>query len=45
MLLAAKRAKTRLFVLTDGIMYREFCKSPQGKAAEILGVQIIRERI
>jgi len=44
LLLAAKKAKIRLFVLTNGIAFREFCRSPQGKAAELLGIRILLER-
>lgn len=45
LLAAMKKAKTRLFILTDKTVYAEFRKSPQGKAAECLRVKIIRERI
>lgn len=45
LLAARKNSKTRLFVPTDETMYLEFRKSPQAKAAECLGVKIIRGRI
>lgn len=45
LLAALEKSKTRLFILTNKTMYTEFRKSPQGKAAERLGVKIIRERI
>lgn len=46
LLLAAKKnATTRLFVLTNTEVCAQFRESPWGKAAEVLGVQIRRERI
>jgi len=45
LLAAKKKAKTRLFVLANKEVYAEFCESPWGKAAEILGIRILRERV
>jgi hypothetical protein len=44
-LAAMKKSKIRLLVLTDKTMYDGFRKSAYGKAAERLGVKIVRELI
>jgi hypothetical protein len=45
LLAAMKKSKTRLFILTNRTMFNGFRSSPQGKAAELLGVKIVSERI
>jgi hypothetical protein len=45
LLLARKDAKKRIFAVTNDLIYREFQKSQQGKAAESLGVEIRHIRV
>jgi hypothetical protein len=45
LLATQKNSKMRLFVLTNEKMYREFSKSPQGKAADSLSVRMLIEPV